>query len=218
MKDVELIAELTRDLRPGPRLLPLMAIAALWLAAAVAWVLGVGLALGPLRPDVADALLSRPLYLLEKVIGAAAALAFGWLAVSSAVPGRATRRLGSISGALLGAWLLFFLLGDWLVVLEPSMVGKRDHCALEAYLLSLPPLALLILLQRRRYPLSPVSATVIAAVAAALLPALFMQIGCMYEVEHILLHHVGPVFIIAVGAALVALVVERRRAQSRSAS
>ena len=77
-------------------------------------------------------------------------------------------------------------------------------------LYSVPPLVWLIYLQRQRYVLEPVRAVGHAALAAGLLPALMMQIACMYEPSHILSFHVLPVVILAAFAIGLTWLLTRR--------
>lgn len=211
MNDAELINTLKRDLRPSPPRMSLMLVGALWLCASVLWVSGVGLTLGPLRPGVAATLTQHPLFLLEMLLGAGAVLALAGSALRAAIPGRRWRVMELLGLGLLVAWVGMFLLGDVVVVLEPSMLGKREHCEFEAYLLGLPPALLLLVLQHRRYPLEPGRAALLGTTAAALLPALFMQLGCMYEPSHILSHHVAPVAVTALALTVAVKVWSRRR-------
>lgn len=83
------------------------------------------------------------------------------------------------------------------------MAGKRAHCAIEAFLYSMPPTLCALWLQQRRYALRPVRALVKSAVAAGLLGALVMQVACMYEPAHILKFHVLPVVLLVAGVAAV---------------
>lgn len=213
MNDAELIDALKRDLKPSRPRLSLLLVGALWLCSSVLWVSGVGLSLGPMRPGVAESLAQHPLFLLEMLLGAGAVLTLAASAFRAAVPGRRGRGLELVGLGLLVSWVGFFLLGDVVVVLEPSMLGKREHCELEAYLLGLPPALLLLVLQHRRYPLEPARAALLGTTAAALLPALFMQLGCMYEPSHILTHHVAPVAVTALVLTAAVKLWPRRRAR-----
>ena len=82
------------------------------------------------------------------------------------------------------------------------MFGKRAHCVLEAYLYSTPPLIAGYLLIYKRFSLNAVRAGVFLGISAGMLPALFMQISCMYDPRHILTHHLGPILIVIIGAIL----------------
>ena len=89
------------------------------------------------------------------------------------------------------------------------MLGKREHCAAEAYLYSLPPALLMFWMQRQRFPLNPLRAAIYGAIAAAMLPALAMQVACMYEPTHILQNHVFPILVLAGVVGAVAFTIIR---------
>ena len=157
MNDADLIATLSARLTPAAPAKPLAFVLCLWLAASVLYVVGITYLLGPYRTGFLAQLASEPRFLIEM---AAAALI-------AAIPGRPGRTVRA-AGVLLGiVWLLHFVLGGVFPVLDPSMLGKREHCAFEAYVLSVPPLLALLWLQHRRFPLEPTRA---AAYAAPLLP------------------------------------------------
>ena len=210
MNEDRLIESLKADLTPVRPRGTIMGVGMLWLLVSIAYVLALGAALGPFRPEFAGQLLQVPRFLLEMVLGLAALCCFVLVALLESVPGRAARGLRSAGWLLLGAWLAQFLIGFVAPALEPSMLGKRDHCVWEAYLYSVPPLLWLLYLQRRRYMLEPARAVLHAALAAGLLPALMMQIACMYEPGHILVFHVLPMAILAAAAVAVAQFVTRR--------
>ena len=70
---------------------------------------------------------------------------------------------------------------------------------------------------RRLLPLMPRMTGALAGAAAAAIPGALMQFGCMYVPAHILVHHVGPVFVAAaVGFAIGPLVLAARRTVPRS--
>ena len=201
MDEDKLIASLKADLLPVQPLGSASRIGLLWLLASVAYVLALGAGLGPFRPGFVGELLGAPRFSIEMILGSAALVCFLVVALLESIPGRAVGGLRRVGWLLLLAWLAQFVIGFVAPALEPSMLGKRDHCAWEAYLYSVPPLAWLIYLQRRRYVLEPVRAVLHSALAAGLIPALMMQVACMYEPGHILIFHVLPIGILATFAA-----------------
>ena len=124
------------------------------------------------------------------------------------------RRLLQTGWLLAVLWLLNFLVGIEFPALEPSMLGKRLHCHWESFLYSAPPALFAIALQQRRYPMQPVAAGFHAGIAAGLLPAVAMQITCMYDPWHILAHHAAPIVAVAVGAGLITAAATAVRARS----
>lgn len=209
MNEDQLIESLKADLAPARPVGSVGGIGLLWLLLCVAYVLALGAALGPFRPGfAADLGVSR--FTLEMVLGLAALGCFLAVALLESIPGREARPLRRAGWLLLAAWLAQFVIGFAAPALEPSMLGKRDHCVWEAYLYSVPPLVWLIYLQRRRYVLEPVRAVFHSALAAGLIPALMMQIACMYESGHTLAFHVLPIGILATFAVGLTWVLTRR--------
>lgn len=210
MDEDELIATLRADLSPAPALGSVRGIGLLWLLVSVIYVFVLSAVLGPFRPGFVAELFSVSRFSLEMVLGLAALCCFIGVALLESVPGRQVARLRKFGWLLFGIWLVQFVVGFVAPALEPSMLGKRDHCALEAYLYSVPPLVWLIYLQRRRYVLNPTRAVLHSALAAGLVPALMMQIACMYEPGHILVYHVLPIGILATFAVGLTWILSRR--------
>jgi hypothetical protein len=196
-----LASELTPVVRPpAPGLLY-----STWLVASAAYVVLLTWLLGPIRPVALQQLLTVPRFSLEMLVGTVAACALAALAFRSAVPGSLSRGFAWGALGVLLLWLANFVLGIAIPTLEPSMLGKRDHCYLETFLYALPPLVGALYWQQRLYPMSPRRAAMLAGLAAGMLPALYMQIACMYESVHILAFHVGPALLVAAVAPLMLL-------------
>ncbi len=81
------------------------------------------------------------------------------------------------------------------------MLGKRPHCFVETLFYALPPLVLGCYLTRRLFPLRPLRTAMAVGLAAGMLPALYMQLACMYIPDHILKFHIAP----GLGVAAVAV-------------
>lgn len=190
-------------------------VALLWLVLSVTYVLFLGVSIAPFRLGFDDQLLESR-FLLEMLMGVGAAACFLRTALAESVPGIDVRWSRRVGWLLLLGWFSQFLIGLEWPTFEASMLGKREHCAWEAYLYSVPPLLVLVGLQRRRFVLEPVRAVFHAAIAAGLLPALMMQLACMYEPAHILKFHVLPVAILA-GVSVVVTWSFARRAARRIA-
>ena len=211
MKDHELIAELKADLTPvRVPARPLLA-GSIWLTLSMVYVALLSLALGPYRSGFIEQLFDAPRFSAEMLMGTAALICFASAAVTESIPGNDARWLRRAGWVLGLGWLSQFFIGYGLPALEPSMLGKREHCAFEAYLYSVPPLLGMLWLQRRRYVLRPVRAMLYGAIAAGMVPALMMQLACMYEPSHILLFHVLPVGILATAACTMAWLISLKR-------
>jgi hypothetical protein len=200
---VSRIDELVADLAPVTPPPPLGRAAGLWLLLSWVWVAALTLATGDLRPDAADQLTGAPRFLLECLFGLGVGVAAIVGAVRLGIPGAPVRRALVAAGGLAALWIGCLLVGLVDPALPASMAGKRPHCAIEAWLLALGPLALALLLLRRWVGLRPVLSGAIAGAAAGAIPALMMQLACMYGAEHALVMHLGPGLVpVALGALL----------------
>jgi hypothetical protein len=197
VKTEDLITQLSGSLAAAPRLWPLRWVTGWWIAGSLVYVCTLTWLLGPFRPGVAEQLSSHPRFALEMALGFGTLVCMAIAAFRDAVPGLDSRLPRRIGWILAAGWLGNILAGYVAPMLEPSMLGKREHCALEAYLCSLPPTLVAIWLQRRRFPLEPRRSATQAALAAGMMPAVLMQVACMYEPSHILEGHVLPVGVIA---------------------
>ena len=196
MKRSKLLDELVDDLAPvAPQAVTAPWLA--WLGGSVLFVLVAIHLAGPIRPDAMAQLLGAPRFALEMALGAAAALALSVAGFRAAVPGLLGSAGWRLALGLGGLWVLSLVVGLLYPALEPSMLGKRDHCVVETLLYGIPPMLLLLYWQRRMFALSPLRSAAMAGLAAGILPALYMQIACMYEPGHALKFHVAPAVVLA---------------------
>ena len=199
-----LIASLSSDLQPTRPPQSVDVTALLWLVGSVGFVICITAWFGPIRPNAVTQLATQTRFLLETVLGVIAIASTAMMAFRTAVPGAATNRGVLIAIALVVLWLGNYVFGLAYPALEPSMLGKRDHCVVEALLFGLPPALLALLLSRRFYPLRPVHSAFLFFLAAAMLPALYMQFACMYAPAHILQMHILPGLLVTLGGTLCA--------------
>lgn len=199
----QLIEELSRDLppvRPSPNV---NALAMLWLIASAVFVVMVTWLAGPVRTGAFGQLAAEPRFLLETVLGV---VAIGWLGLAAfraAVPGALTRRFAVAGFVLLAFWLAQYVVGLVNPALQPSDLGERHRCYLETAVYALAPILAGVILVRRLYPLRYLRTAMSLALAAGMIPALYMQIACMYEPSHILQFHILPgLSMVLVGAAV----------------
>jgi len=208
----ELIASLSRDLKPVSPAPNVNALSLVWLALSAGFVVAMTHLVGPIRPGAYVQLIAEPRFMLESLLGLAAILWIGLAAFRAAIPAALTRTFAAVGVVLLALWLAQYLFGLIDPALEPSPAGKRAHCYLETMVYSLPPILVALVLIRRLYPLHYVRASMRAALAAGMLPALYMQLACMYEPMHILSLHILPgLAMVLVGAAVAAVWPLRRR-------
>ena len=202
----ELIADLSRDLAPVSPPPNINALAALWVLASAAFVVVMTHLFGPIRPGAFAQLASEPRFLFETLLGAAAIVWTGIAAFRAAIPAALTRSFAMVGFVLMALWLVQYVFGLVNPALEPSVLGKRDHCYLETMVYSLPPIFVALLWVRRLYPMRYIRTAMTLGLAAGMLPALYMQLACMYEPSHILRLHVLPgLAMVLVGAAAAGL-------------
>lgn len=207
----QLVDSLAADLRPGRPLPPVNRVLAVWLPLSLLYVMLASALLGPIRETALVQLQTEPHFLLETLLGLAAIAATAFAAFRAGVPGLAGRGPRLVAGVLVAAWLLNHLVGLAYPALEPGMLGKRPHCYLETLLLAVPPLLAALYWLGRAYPLSPTRVMLAAGLACGLMPALYMQIACMYEPAHILKFHILPGLLVAPLALLVNRLLPRGR-------
>jgi hypothetical protein len=200
-----LIENLSRDLSPVAPARNVNLVGLAWLLASAVFVVTVTQWTDPLRPGVFGQFREAPRFLLETLLGVAAITWVGLLAFRSAVPGELTRKFAVAGLALMALWLAQYVIGLVSPALEPSEWGKRPYCYLETMIYSAPPILAALFIARRLYPLHYRRTAMLLALAAGMIPALFMQIACMYDPSHILLLHVLPgLSMVLVAAALAA--------------
>ena len=190
--DDDLILALSRDLRAVAPPVSIERIWLGWLLMSAAFVVGLIHWMGPVRPGALDQLLSGGRFALETLLGLFAITAGSLAAFRSSVPGALSQGLTRIAFGALLAWIGFYLFGLYSPALEPSMAGKRDYCVWETFVYAGPPMFAAIWLMRRYYPLQPLRTALAAGVMAGMLPALYMQLACMYVPAHILSFHIAP--------------------------
>jgi hypothetical protein len=206
----DLIRELAGELRPSPRLRAPRHLALLWGAGAWLFVVGATIAVQPLRPGFLDQLLASPRFAGETLFGLLAGWFAIWVAFAVGTPGRSQRRWTALALSGLAVWAGAYVYGLVRPALEPSVLGQRQLCFLEVLLYGLPALAAGLLLLRRLAPLERWSAGLVMGMAAGAMPALLMQLACMYLPSHILSHHLGPAVGLALLGALAGPIVLRR--------
>jgi len=198
-----LIANLSRNLAPVPPPPNINKLAMLWFCLSAFFVVVLIHLMGPVRPGAFLQLVEKPRFLLESLLGLAAILWVCQSAFRGAIPAALTSRFYAFGIMLMILWLAQYLTGLVSPALEPSMLGERDHCFLETVIYSLPLILSGLLLVRRLYPLRPIRTAMSLSLAAGMLPALYMQLACMYEPSHILTHHILPgLLMVPVGATI----------------
>jgi len=189
---------LVDDLQPVRPAIPWVSAIGIWTLASSLFAGFAILTGGPLRLGVESDLASLRVVLELSLVAASiiAAIAAGLeIGVPGAPPARRLLAPAILGGA---SWLALMLFGDALPGPAHSMLGKREHCFVAALMISLPPMGLALVLLRRRLMWVHWAAGALVGAAASALPAIGMQLACMYEPEHALRFHYSPVLLIAV--------------------
>ena len=201
----KLISNLSGELAPVALPPNVNRLALVWFLVSAVYVVAVIHLLGPIRPGAFSQLATEPRFLAETLLGVAAILWVSLLAFRSAVPAALSKRFAIIGAVLMALWLAQYVIGLISPALEPSMLGKRNNCQFESLIYSLPAILAGLLIVRRLYPLRPLRTAMSIGLAAGMLPALYMQLACMYEPAHIISFHIVPgLLMVAVSAAIAA--------------
>ena len=209
-----LISNLSRDLAPVSSPSNINRLAVAWFLLSAIFVVAMTHLFGPIRPGAFSQLGTEPRFLLETMLGVAAILWTSLLAFRSAVPAALSKQFAATGMVLMALWLAQYVIGFVSPALEPSMLGKRDHCFSETLVYSLPVILTGLFLIRRLYPLRPLRTAMSIGLAAGMLPALYMQLACMYEPSHILGYHILPGLLMVGAAAGIAAIWRPRRLDS----
>lgn len=202
LKRVNLIENLSMNVLPVSSRNNILLPAVLWFLTSWVYVIALSLYLGPLRGGALESLITSPQFAIESFVGFISGALFCIIAFQESIPGLRHKWLIHLSYFCAILWISCYVVDLSFPALEPSRLGKRAHCVLEAYLYSLPPLIGGYILIYRRFPLDCIRAGLFLGISAGMLPALFMQFACMYEPSHILTHHLAPALIVIAAGAL----------------
>jgi hypothetical protein len=201
-----LISNLSSDLEPVSPPPNINRLATAWFLLSAIYVVAVTHLVGPIRPGAYSQLSSEPRFLLETLLGVAAIFWTSLLVFRSAVPAALTKQFAAGGMVLMTLWLVQYVIGFISPALQPSTLGARHHCYLETMVYALPVILTGLFLVRRLYPLRPLRTAMSVGLVAGMLPALYMQLACMYQPSHILAFHILPgLLMVGVSAAVAAL-------------
>lgn len=204
-KHESLISSLSSKLEPVSPPPNINRLAMAWFALSAIYVVAVTQLFGPIRSNAIAQLSTEPRFALETLLGVAAILWFSLLAFRSAIPAALSRKFAAAGLVLMALWLAQYVIGLVSPALEPSSLGNRHHCYIETMVYSLPVILAGLFFVRRLYPLRPVRTAMSISLVAGMLPALYMQLACMYEPTHILAFHILPgLLMVGVGAGIAA--------------
>ena len=201
----DLIQSLSSGLKPVKPVPSPDRLALVWLLLSAVYVVLITWYFGPLREGALQQLFSVPRFFIETASGLLGIGLVGVCAFRAAVPGRLSKSFATASFVVLGIWLSQYFVGLAEPALAPSMLGERAACWAQTAAFAIPPMAIAFVLTRRLYPLNPWRTTLCFCLAAGMLPALYMQLACVYVVPHILEFHILPGLLIALAGSTLAV-------------
>jgi len=207
---IDLINNLSSNLLPVSQRSNIFVPGFLWFIISWIYVIVLSLYLGPLRVGALNALITNPQFAFESFVGLVSGALFCTIAFQESIPGLHRKWVVQLSLLVALIWIACYTVGLSFPAIDPSRIGKRAHCVLEAYLYSLPPMVAGYLLIYRRFPVNTIRAGLFIGISAGMLPALFMQISCMYEPLHILTHHLGPALVVIILGMVLGMVFKKR--------
>lgn len=150
--------------------------------------------LQPFREAFLSELLQFPRFTAEIALGYFAALAAIVYAFLLSVPGAVEERVVRvIFYSCLASLICLFPLNFYTSSIPVSMNGKRDFCVYETLIYgALLSSSLLLLVHRRSIFFHSKTAALFVGIGSGLLPAVSMQLACMYDPHHGLAYHYAP--------------------------
>ncbi len=168
-----------------------------WTSLSWVFVSSLVLATGPLREGAIATLAVSPRYTIEFALAVLAGFAAIAAGLELGVPGHpSTIRLLLPSVALLLGWLALLGYGLLDPVIETGVLGTRAHCSVQTLAFALPPLALALYAVGRRALFARTATGILIGIGAGAIPAAWMQLACLYDPLHSLLHHLIPVALV----------------------
>ncbi|NQU40758.1 MAG: DUF1109 family protein [Lentisphaerae bacterium] len=199
------IADLVSSHTPRPPLALPGRRALRWCLAALAVTVTLLWLVQPFRPGCLRALCGHPLRLVELLSGL---LCVGWGATMALVGSTPGTRLSLASRCVAGLSAVVFAVS--LVVAsiastpESSSIGHRPYCWMEVLVYGGASLGAMLWMAHRSYLRFTAPTAIWVGLAAGLVPALLMQLACVYDPCHGLAFHYGPILLlVGLGAWLV---------------
>jgi len=206
MSQEDFLDALVENLEPVQRARPWSRVLCIWCGFSGCLIAAVILTIGPLRDGILNEFLGSPRLILELAIGMLAGVAAIVVALELGVPGTPIpRRLWRAPPVLFALWA-FVILAQ---LVHPASSGQgsngmRTHCFLQTLSASLPSAMLAIYLLHGRILFETRRAGCLAGMAAAALPALWMEFSCMTSPMHALKFHLSPILLVGALTALLA--------------
>lgn len=148
------------------------------------------------RPGFSSQLLTHPRFLVEIISASALTLLILYGILSDIVPGKSLSPVIKGVGVFLLLTLVYSLyLSFYNPTPEVSIVGARAFCLEEVVMYGLLGLfSCFYFVRKSDYPFTRRSYLLIG-MGTTLIPAVLMQLACMYSPKHALLIHYGPILV-----------------------
>jgi hypothetical protein len=207
----DLIDELVGDLQAVKSYPNSIRLLLVWLPLSFIGTAAVMLMYGPYRPAAISQLLEAPRFLLEVVLGVATVASGSYLAFELAIPElKRSKFLFLVPATLFVSWMALLAFSLFSPAIEPSMVGKREHCLYEVLVYGSALFFVATWLQKKGLVLDRTLSYLCTGLAAAAIPAILMHVACMYEPYHVLSLHIAPFIGVAVVGSLLSYVFSRK--------
>ncbi len=190
-KNDQFIEDLTSEFKGFQVVRPSYHVALYWTTTSLALVALAAYLNGPFRPTWVSQILLSPRFAAEMATGVLTVFFTCWLCLAGAIPGSKTKRLAFLSSLFGSAFLALNVYSLFEPAATVSMAGKRPHCLIEGFAVSIGLTIGLLFLVRRRAPEGLVAAGLLSGLASCLICATTMHVACMYDPMHIMKHHVG---------------------------
>ena len=151
------------------------------------------------RPDFFKQLVSYPRFLFEIVSGSLLCIFLLYFSIRILIPGVQLIKKHFIWLSICFSVFFATLLLSWWIPSPPeSSLGMRAHCNFEVFVYGTVGFVITFFYFKNfdlgvsRFQMASIS------LGSGLVPALFMQMACMYSPSHALVAHYGPVFLIGI--------------------
>jgi len=203
MKRRDFVEHLIEDLSPVRAAEPTTSTIAVWVS--LAWLIAgtLVLATGPLRDGAIATLATSPRYTLEFILAVLGGLTAVLAGLELGVPGESRiSRLAVPPVLLFGGWIAIVVYGVGDPAIETGLLGRRPYCDVQTILFAFPALGIGLFALRRRALFLRNTTGALLGLAAASVPAAWMQLACLYDPQHALTHHLAPIGLVGVVGGL----------------
>lgn len=192
------IEDLVQDLKPVKKLWRPQTRAFIFFIVQLVFVTALMVWRQPFREGWQEEVLHHPHFGLQLLFFAFSCFSLGFFALASIIPGRVKRKHLYIALIPFALLLLSLLVSLAIPATNVSMLGKRFRCDLEVIVMGVIPFLHIIYLVRKGFLIFSLNTLLTASAASLLISGGLMHVACMYDPLHVLLFHIGPVFVGAI--------------------